>query len=448
MTELGDLAAALDAVLPRYQDLLLEMSRIPSERARPEALDASASLLCDVLDRLGARDVDVVRDADGAAPTVIARVGDATARVVVMLYAHHDVQPASNDGSWSSDPFVPEERSGRLYGRGTADDKAAVAMYLALVEVLSAVDGLQIQLVIDGGEESGSPSMPQALEAMASWSAPRLTVVADGTNTSADTAAITASLRGFLEIEVSMRTLQRGVHSGVYGGVVPDALTELIRVLATMHDDRGLVAIDGIPNDAPLPSSFGSLPDSQALTAVALPGVAVSATPELSNWWSTTITISAVDGPRVGEGAPVLAETARARISVRLAPLLDEGAAFARIEAHLRAHAGDRGHIEVRRVAGASGLHCAPDGDMLAAYRRGADQAGLLATHVVGSGASLPVARVLHDSFPLSSLMLTGVADQSSEIHGADESLDLHLWRAVAHAHLALLLAATRLEER
>src|SRR5262249_26457607 len=164
----------------------------------------------------------------------------------VLLYAHHDVQPPGDRGGWDSDPFQPSARDGRLYGRGTADDKAGVAVHLAALRAHGDRLPVGVTVLVEGEEEIGSPALPAFLQAFRDALRADVVVFADAANWTADTPALTTTLRGGTTAVVEVSTLDHGVHSGVYGGPVPDALTALCRVLASLHDDRGDVAVPGL----------------------------------------------------------------------------------------------------------------------------------------------------------------------------------------------------------
>jgi acetylornithine deacetylase/succinyl-diaminopimelate desuccinylase-like protein len=164
----------------------------------------------------------------------------------VLLYAHHDVQPPGDPADWDSDPFVPAERDGRLYGRGTADDKAGVAVHLAALLSYGYRLPVGVTVLVEGEEEIGSPALPEFLRAFGDSLRADVVVFADASNWTADIPALTTTLRGGTSVVVEVRTLEHGVHSGMYGGPAPDALTALCRVLASLHDDRGDVAVPGL----------------------------------------------------------------------------------------------------------------------------------------------------------------------------------------------------------
>ena len=164
----------------------------------------------------------------------------------MLLYAHHDVQPVGDRSLWESDPFEPVERDGRLYGRGAADDKAGIMAHVAALRAFGDALPVGVVLFIEGEEEYGSDSLEQLLAEHRDEIASDVIVIADSGNWDIGVPALTTSLRGIVNCFVEVRTLDHAVHSGMFGGAVPDALTALVRLLATLHDDAGDVAVDGL----------------------------------------------------------------------------------------------------------------------------------------------------------------------------------------------------------
>jgi acetylornithine deacetylase/succinyl-diaminopimelate desuccinylase-like protein len=174
----------------------------------------------------------------------------------VLLYAHLDVQPTGPVEEWTTPPFEPTERDGRLYGAGAADDKAGVMLHLAVLRAFGGRPPVGVVLFVEGEEEIGSPTLTALLAEHRDLLRSDVIVIADSGNAAVDVPALTTSLRGLVDVMVEVRVLERAVHSGLYGGAVGDALTALCRLLATLHDENGDVAVPGCTAAArPLPTS-------------------------------------------------------------------------------------------------------------------------------------------------------------------------------------------------
>ena len=242
-----DLADRVREVLPSVRRDLEDLVRIESVWADPDRRDEvhrSAKAVADLLSQAGFADVRIV--SEGGAPAVIASHPPPPGAPTVLLYAHHDVQPEGDRSQWVSPPFEPTERDGRLYGRGSADDKAGIATHLAAFRAHEGKPPVGVTVFVEGEEESGSPSLGRLLAAHRDALAADVIVIADSDNWSTEIPALTVSLRGLVDCVVEVATLDHGLHSGIWGGVVPDALSVLVRLLASLHDDDGNVAVAGL----------------------------------------------------------------------------------------------------------------------------------------------------------------------------------------------------------
>src|SRR6201987_3385890 len=244
---MSDLAKRVREVLPSVRRDLEDLVRIKSlwpAPGRRDEVHRSAQAVADLLLRAGFSDVRIV--SEGGAPAVIAQHPAPPGAPTVLLYAHHDVQPEGDHSQWASPPFDPTERDGRLYGRGSADDKAGIATHLAAFRAHGGRPPVGVTVFVEGEEESGSPSLGRLLAAHRDMLAADVIVIADSDNWSVDTPALTVSLRGLVDCVVEVATLDHGLHSGIWGGVVPDALSVLVRLLASLHDEDGSVAVAGL----------------------------------------------------------------------------------------------------------------------------------------------------------------------------------------------------------
>src|SRR3954469_10981328 len=244
-----DVRAALADELSHARRDLESLVRLPTISADPTAhagdIRGAAEQVSAWASDAGAAEVTIV-SAAGGAPAVIASWLAPTGAPTVLLYAHLDVQPTGPLEDWSSAPFSPTERDGRLSGRGAADDKAGVLMHLAVLRAFGGRPPVGVVLFIEGEEEVGSPTLPALLAENVDRLRSDVIVIADSANAAVDVPSFTTSLRGLTDLTVEVRTLANPVHSGMFGGAVPDALTTLCRLLATLHDAAGDVAVPGL----------------------------------------------------------------------------------------------------------------------------------------------------------------------------------------------------------
>src|SRR5215467_9680322 len=236
-------AATLDGVRADLERLVAIPS-IAFDGFDHSHVHASAEAVAALLRGAGLPEVKVV--SAGGQPAVIGRRPAPPGAPTVLLYAHHDVQPIGDASQWLTPPFVPTERDGRIYGRGAADDKAGVMAHVSALRAFGNNLPVGVVIFVEGEEEFGSDSLERLLAENRDEIAADVIVIADSGNWDVGVPALTTSLRGIVNFFVDVRTLDHAVHSGMFGGVFPDALMTLVRLLATLHDDAGDVAVAGL----------------------------------------------------------------------------------------------------------------------------------------------------------------------------------------------------------
>lgn len=439
---MADLRAAVERALPSVRSDLEALVRIPSVSADPGAADAvraSADAVAELARGAGASNVDVL-GVSGGAPAVVAHWPAPDGAPTVLLYAHHDVQPTGPQSEWASAPFEPTERDGRLYGRGAADDKAGICAHLAALRAFDGTPPVGVTLFVEGEEEIGSPTFTVFLETYRDQLAADVIVVADSANWTLETPAVTTSLRGLVECYVEVSVLASAVHSGMFGGPVIDALTALIRLLATLHDEKGDVAVPGLVSDQASDVDYPE--DRFRAEAGVLDGVELSGTGSLPDrlWNKPALSIVGIDAPTIADAANILVHRARAKISLRLAPAQDPRAALDALRAHLEGHAEFGARVTV--TDGAVGGGCDLDSSAPAydAARAAFGEAFGRPLVEIGMGGSIPFIADFAKLFPDATVVVTGVEDPDSRAHGVNESLHLGQFAQVCLGE-ALLLA-------
>ena len=432
----------------RVQAELERLVRIPSvssDSADPGPLRDCAEVTASLLEEAGAADVRLL-EVDGAPPAVLAECDGSSGAPTVLLYAHYDVQPPGDAKTWASPPYEPVARGGRLYGRGTADDKAGIALHAAVARAFDGRPPVRVRILIEGEEEIGSPHLDRFLERYASELASDVIVLADNPNWRLGVPSITTSLRGLIDCVVEVRVLDHAVHSGEFGGPVVDAIASLARLLATLHDDTGSPAVEGL--------SYGAIrgpeldeAEFRSLAGVR-PGVQLAGAGPLTErlWSRPAISVLGIDAPTIAEAANQIVPAARALVSVRLAPDDDPAAAMEALRAHLQEHAPWGGEVRItagRQMMGPGAVLDTRGAHYDVARSALADAWGERPV-AIGGGGSIPIVTAFSQAFPHASLLLTGVADPGSRLHAENESVDLgELERgSVAEALLLSRLAA------
>lgn len=404
----------------------------------PGPVRESASATAEILEASGLTDVRLL-EVDGVPPAVLGEHPAPDGAPTVLLYAHHDVQPPGEEADWDSPPFDPVERDGRLFGRGSCDDKAGIAMHQAAVLAHDGAPPVGVKMFVEGEEEVGSPNLDRFLARFKDDLAADVIVVADAVNWRAGVPGLTTKLRGLVDCEVEVRTLDHAIHSGMHGGPFPDALITLCRLLATLHDDRGNVAIEGLHTGKtdPLDLTEAELREQAGV----LQGVHQIGEGALTErlWTRPSVSVLGIDAPRVQEAGNVLVPAARAKVSLRLAPGEEPDRAMTALVRHLETNAPWGARVTV--TPGASAWPFAVDarGPVFDAARRSFRQGWGADPVDIGTGGSIPFVKAFADAFPQAAILLVGVEDPDGRAHGANESLLLEDFRKGCLAEAILL---------
>jgi acetylornithine deacetylase/succinyl-diaminopimelate desuccinylase-like protein len=350
------------------------------------------------------------------------------------------VQPVGDPALWTSDPFEPVERDGRLYARGAADDKAGVLAHVAALRAFGDALPVGVVVFVEGEEEFGSESLDALLAEHRDLLAADVIVIADSGNWDVGVPALTTSLRGLVNCFVDVAVLRQAVHSGMFGGAVPDALTVLSRLIATLHHDDGTVAVDGLVSRAVAEVDYPE--DRLRREAGMLDGVRFTGTGRITDriWNAPAIAVLGVDAPRTGEAPNALVPAARAKLSVRLAPGEDPASAYAAVKAHLEKYAPWGAQVTVTLES--LGAPCVieatgPRYDAArAAFRTAWDGVDPVD---MGVGGSIPFIATFQELFPDAAILVTGVEDPEAGAHGPNESLHLGEFARVCLAEALLL---------
>lgn len=441
---MSDLVQRVREVLPSVRADLEDLVRIESvwaDPARRPEVHRSAQLTADLLSQAGFPEVRIV--AEGGAPAVIAHYPAPEGAPTVLLYAHHDVQPEGDAGQWASPPFEPTERDGRLYGRGTADDKAGIATHLAAFRAHGGHPPVGVTVFVEGEEESGSPSLGALLAAHRDALSADVIVIADSDNWSPEVPALTVSLRGLADCVVEVATLDHGLHSGLWGGVVPDALSALVRLLAGLHDDDGNVAVAGLHESTAAPVDYP--PERVRADTGLLDGVTEIGSGSVPQrmWAKPAITVIGIDTTSIAASSNTLIPRARAKISLRVAPGGDAAAHLDALTAHLQRHApwGAQVTVTPGDVGQPYAINAA--GPVYDAARAAFTQAWGVPPIDMGMGGSIPFIAEFAAAYPQATILVTGVEDPGTQAHSINESLHLGVLERAATAE-ALLLDSLR----
>ncbi len=443
--DIDELRTRLSAELPRLRQDLEDLVRIESvsaDPARAAEVQRSAEAVAALFRAEDFEDVMIVSAReDGRAPAVLARKPAPDGRPTVLLYAHHDVQPENDHAEWDSPPWEPTERDGRLFARGAADDKAGIVAHLAAIRTLGDDLGVGVTMFIEGEEEVGSDTLTDLLAAHQDYLAADVIVIADSGNWDIGVPALTTSLRGLVRVDIGVRTLTHAVHSGMWGGLVPDALMTLCRVITSLHDDEGNVAVAGLHSG---PAADVDYPRERLLEESGIaPGVDFvgSGTSVERLWTKPSLTITGLDAPKVDGASNTLAATARAKISLRIAPGDTTENAIECLRDHVEAHVPWGAELTFTVVDTGEPTQIDATGPAYDAARDAFTQAWDGVEPIdMGVGGSIPFIAEFLETFPDASVLVTGVEDPDTRAHGANEGLHLAEFERVCLAEALLLV--------
>jgi acetylornithine deacetylase/succinyl-diaminopimelate desuccinylase-like protein len=428
---LEDVFAHVDANREAFVERLAGWVRTPSVSATGQGMPEAAGHARDLVAAAGLE--ATVAPTDGW-PLVLGHRPGPPGAPTVLVYGHYDVQPPDPLEAWTSPPFEPQVRDGRLYGRGGADNKGQHLAQLLAVETLLATRGelpCTVKVLLDGEEEIGSPHLAGFASGHRTELAADLVVWSDGPVDPAGGWRLVFGVRGIASFELRARGANRSLHSGNWGGVAPNPLWTLVHLLASMRDPQGRITVEGFADDveplgAPERAALARLPvDVEAVKAdLGLEELDVPVergfAERLAAW--PTLTINGLHGGYGGQGTQtVLPSQASAKCDVRLVHAQRADDVYAKLEAHVARHAPG---VELVRQGSMEPSRTPMDSPFTGPIRAGmaaAQGADPLLVPVLGG--SLPL-HVFTDVLGLATFGIPlGNPDQAN--HAPNENLDL-----------------------
>lgn len=416
-----------EALMPDVLDRLDALVRIPSI-AFPgfdaEPVHAMGRAVVELFEAAGADGVRLL-DVPGGYPCVYADLPGPEGAPTVLLYAHYDVQPAPASQGWSSEPFEPTRKDdGRIYGRGAADDKSGLVIHYGTLRLLGPDRPCRVKILIEGEEETIS-HLEEFVEANPELMAADAFVIADLGPQEAGRPALTTALRGDVACTVTVRTLANPVHSGEFGGAAPDAMTAMIRILDSLHDENGDTVIPGVDAGA-WPGADMDESAYRAGSAI-LPGVDYLGTGSLSDriWAKPSVTVLGMDLPNTAEASNVLLPSVTAKLSMRIVPGSDGDAQLEALMAHLRSQRPWNCEVEVEKVKVGHAFRVDESHPAITSAMDALGTAFGVPAESIGAGGSIPLVASLKKVSPDAAIVLWGAEDTAqSRIHASDESVD------------------------
>ena len=420
---MSELTERVGALMPQLIEDLKRLTAIPSIAFKgfdQAPVHQAHALIVEMLHDAGIEDVGRL-DLPDTSPIITATVPGPPGAPTVLLYAHYDVQPAGDESLWTTPPFIPTEIDGTIHGRGVADDKSNVIAHLGALRAMNGRPPVTLKIVFEGQEEWGSPfdtypaTNPElfACDAM---------VIADMGNIEPGRPTFTTALRGDTEVVVSLRTMPEPKHSGEFGGPAPDALIALIAALATLHDERGNVAVAGLRDD----TWTGAAPiddDEFRRMAGIAPGTPLFGDGTIADrlWSGPAITVVGMDVPKTEGAVLAVNPYARAMINIRVHPLQSAKEAQDAVVAHLESIRPFGLELTVERSDAGNGYEATTTGPAYEAAREALRTAWDAEPIEIGSGGASPLVSGLHVAVPNAEILLFGAEDMQCNLHAPNE---------------------------
>jgi acetylornithine deacetylase/succinyl-diaminopimelate desuccinylase-like protein len=432
---------------PSYLDDLKKLVRIPSVSFSgfpAEELEKSAQAVAELMKARGLENVQILR-VGSAHPYVYGERMHAPGKPTLLLYAHHDVQPPGREELWKTSPFEPTHKTGpggeRLYGRGTADDKAGVVVHTTAIDSYLKTVGelpVNVKVVIEGEEEIGSEHLPEFLKTFRSKLDADVLVLTDTTNFDCGIPGLTVALRGLVGVEIEVRALSKTIHSGMWGGPVPDPAMALSKMLATLVDGNGVIQIPGVMEQVkPLSETekkeFGKLPfnendfreQSGMIQSAQLlrDGSSQKMSPMVQLFRLPSLTVNAIQASSRKQAGNIINDAAWAKVTVRLVPDMDPGKVLQQFKEHLKKVAPWGLEVTFSHEAAGGAWATDPTGPAFDAANAALKKGYGVEAYKIGCGGSIPFVKPFADALGGAPALLIGVEDPHTNAHGENESL-------------------------
>ncbi|MSR55521.1 MAG: dipeptidase [Gemmataceae bacterium] len=432
-----------EAVVRNLADLVAIQSISTDGEHGPE-IERTATAVCLQMRQAGLQNVEVLK-VGGSLPYSYGEWLEAPGKPTVFLYAHHDVQPINYREQWLSDPWQLTRRDGRLFARGSADDKGAIAAQLAAISAYLKTEGtlpVNVKMLVEGEEEVGSKNLMQFFERHHEKLHSDVIVVCDTENIEVGQPCITYSLRGIVTANVEVRSAEVPVHSGMGGGSLPDAAIALNVILGRLFWDNGPLPIPGYYDTVrPLTekerAAFKRLPgdlDTWRKDNQVLPGSRLTMETGLSpyeqTWRRPAVTVIAQEASSIKSASNQVLPSAKALVSCRIVPDQQPAEVFQQLKAFLTANPPWGVKVNVTEVAGPVNWWMTdPNGPAFEAamggLRMGFDRDPI----AIGCGGTIGFVGPLAELFGGAPALLLGIEDPASNAHAPNESLHEGDWK-------------------
>ncbi len=424
-----------------FVETLKNLVRIPSvsfDGFPPDRVRESARAVASLLKQEGLENVQTL-EIDGAHPYVYGDWLHAPGKPTLLLYAHHDVQPPGREEKWLTPPFEPITKAGRLFGRGSADDKAGIVVHTSAIASFLRTEGklpVNVKVIVEGEEEIGSGHLEQFLVKYKTQLQGDIIVLTDSGNFDTGVPTITTSLRGIVAMEVEVRVMDHPLHSGSWGGPGPDPVIALSKMLAGLVDEHGRIAIPGIYDDVlPLTAVeeeslrvLNYTDDDFRKQTQLLPGVQILggkdyALKKLSR--PPPIAVNAIQASSRAAMANIINEAAWCKVGIRTVPNMDPKKTEQQLRQFLLSGAPWGAEVTFKGEQFSPWWTTRPEGPAFEKAHAALTRAFGRECVYVGQGGSIPFVGPFSAVLGGAPALLIGVEDPYTNAHSENESVHL-----------------------
>ena len=437
---------------------LVAIPGVSFEGFNPEKLRQTALSIKEMLIKAGLKTARLL-EIEGVPPYVYAEWMGAENAPTLLLYAHYDVQPPMREELWKTPPFEASESKGRLFGRGTADDKAGVLLHIASIASWLKVHGqlpVNIKILFEGEEEVGSPNLSRLLKKHKSLLKNDCMILADMNNFKKGTPTLTVSLRGLVAVEVETEAIHHPLHSGMWGGPLPDPIMALSKILAGLIDEKGVIQIPELYKmTRPLtPSEFKLLKklpnDHKAFSRDA--GLIKGASLQCKSseliwkklWREPSLVVNSIESGGKKLAGNVLMDKAWCRLGIRTVPGMEAKKVLALLIKKIKSLAPKSVRINITTSANTEAWATDLSHPFFKTAQAAMEKGYKKNLVYAGCGGSIPFAQLFCDAFPHSPALLVGIEDPQSRPHSENESLDLQDFKKAVYAQLLMMEAISK----
>lgn len=454
-----EIAAYLKEHAAKFEEDLKTLLRIPSVSTKEECKGEMIRCAQEVVRQLKEAGIERAELMPTKGNPIVFGASEQKAdRPTVLIYGHYDVQPEEPLDEWKTPPFEPTVIDGKIYARGTSDDKGQFLIHVKAAETMNALKALPVNLkfCLEGEEEVGSTNLADFIKDNAELLKSDVLVISDTTMYAPGRPSLLYGLRGLAYMQVDLKAANTDMHSGMFGGSVPNPINELCRILAALHDDKGRVTVPGF-YDKVVPLRQSERDEWKALgfdeeeyrTSLGIKQLCGEEgyTCTERRWARPTLDVNGIWGGYTGEGdKTVIPAVAHAKLSCRLVPNQDQHEIGELVKKEIERLAGPCVEVNVRLSHGGPAWMVEPDAPVLKAAAKASKKAWNVEPVKAREGGSIPIVHTFTTVLNVPAILL-GIGLEDEQVHAPNEHLSLENFHAGIAASCYLMQEIAALPE-